>query len=216
MGRDAQQICLLAFFDNRLLFGQAKAKYLFLITINMKSSALRKAALAACVLGLLLLPLGCYQVSVSFEPEEESPAQRNQLAKTDSPSPATTSNNQKQQSVLTPTGDSAEKKLHPQSLRISNQTAQPVRLALLARSQAKSSKTNSSVPAHWDFAPGEGKEKGLILSLPNTNLKLEKGDVLVAFAQDGSRRYWGPYVVGETPAPTWNAQQQQWELVLSP
>jgi hypothetical protein len=36
----------------------------------------------------------------------------------------------------------------------------------------------------------------------------------VAFAQDGSRRYWGPYVVGETSSPEWNPQTQEWQLVL--
>ncbi|RUR88647.1 hypothetical protein DSM107007_07150 [Nostoc sp. PCC 7120 = FACHB-418] len=102
-------------------------------------------------------------------------------------------------------------------LRMSNQTDQPVRLALLARqSSNKGSITKESgVPAHWDFDPQEGSERGLILSLPNGSMKLEKGDILVAFAQDGSRRYWGPYVVGETPQPSWNPQSQEWVLVLS-
>ena len=102
---------------------------------------------------------------------------------------------------------------------MSNQTDQPVRLALLARrSQVKSAtskQTNYDVPAHWDFAPQEGTQNGLLLSLPNGNLKLEKGDILVAFAQDGSRRYWGPYVVGETPVPAWNPEKKEWQLILS-
>jgi hypothetical protein len=71
-------------------------------------------------------------------------------------------------------------------------------------------------PAHWDFAPGEGSRQGLILSLPNGNLKLKQGDILVAFAQDGSRRYWGPYVVGETAAPIWNSKVSEWQLILQP
>jgi hypothetical protein len=45
---------------------------------------------------------------------------------------------------------------------------------------------------------------------------LQAGDVLVAFAQDGSRRYWGPYVVGKTTLPTWNTEQKEWSLVLQP
>lgn len=103
------------------------------------------------------------------------------------------------------------------SLRMSNQTTQPVRLALLARrGEVKGGEgTAADVPAHWDFAPQEGNEKGLVLSLPNGNLKLEKGDVLVAFAQDGSRRYWGPYIVGETPLPAWNREGKEWQLILN-
>jgi hypothetical protein len=105
------------------------------------------------------------------------------------------------------------------TLRMLNQTSQPVRLALLSRkSSIKTSSrvpTGSDIPAHWDFAPQEGSEKGLLLSLPNGDLKLAKGDILVAFAQDGSRRYWGPYVVGETSLPQWNSQNKEWQLVIS-
>jgi hypothetical protein len=56
----------------------------------------------------------------------------------------------------------------------------------------------------------------LILSLPQGNLKLKQGDILVAFAQDGSRRYWGPYVVGETTAPILNRKTSEWQLILQP
>jgi len=38
--------------------------------------------------------------------------------------------------------------------------------------------------------------------------------VLVGFAQDGSQHYWGPFVVGETDRPDWNAQAGEWELIL--
>ncbi|MFM7365732.1 MAG: hypothetical protein ACKO11_14795 [Cuspidothrix sp.] len=103
------------------------------------------------------------------------------------------------------------------SLRMSNKTTQPVRLALLARQlplKNRSGDQTSGTPAHWDFAPEEGSDKGLLLSLPQGNVKLEKGDILVAFAQDGSRRYWGPYVVGESSTPQWNSQTQEWQLVL--
>ena len=72
------------------------------------------------------------------------------------------------------------------------------------------------MPAHWDFAPQEGSDRGLIVSLPNHNLRIKQGDILVAFAQDGSRRYWGPFVVGETALPTWNPRATEWELLLSP
>lgn len=103
-------------------------------------------------------------------------------------------------------------------LRISNPTEYPIRVALLARKSTSSSSAKPAyeVPAHWDFAPQEGGTKGLIVSLPNRNLKVKKGDVLVAFAQDGSRRYWGPFVVGETELPVWNPKGAEWELVLQP
>ena len=104
------------------------------------------------------------------------------------------------------------------TLRVSNQTTHPVRLALLpVQSTAKSGKQPAyGVPAHWDFAPGEGGSRGLVLALPNGNLKLNRGDVVVAFAQDGSSRYWGPYVVGETGVPLWNNQRFEWQLILQP
>lgn len=99
-------------------------------------------------------------------------------------------------------------------LRVSNATSYPVRLALLIKK--KQTADAYELPAHWDFEPGEGSNQGLLISLPNRTLRLSKGDVLVAFAQDGSRRYWGPYVVGETPMPTWNAANQEWQLTLQP
>lgn len=105
----------------------------------------------------------------------------------------------------------------PGNIRVSNQTEHPVRIALLTRSAAPGSGKSASYgePAHWDFEPEEGSLKGLALSLPGKPLKLQKGDILVAFAQDGSRRYWGPYVVGETPSPIWNRQASEWQLVLN-
>jgi len=112
-----------------------------------------------------------------------------------------------------------------QNLRVSNQTAYPVRVALLPQ-KAGTAKADTAAnpknrilyeqPVHWDFAPGEGSAKGLKLSLPNGTLKLQTGDVLMAFAQDGSRRYWGPYVVGQTTLPTWNSATQEWQLNLQP
>jgi hypothetical protein len=118
------------------------------------------------------------------------------------------------------------------SLRVSNQTEFPLRVALLRRqgseaaiglestSDALSDPTLEQAtfdqPVHWDFAPNEGRARGLILSLPSGELQLQPGDVLVAFAQDGSRRYWGPYVVGETSLPAWNAATTEWQLILRP
>lgn len=99
------------------------------------------------------------------------------------------------------------------TLRVSNRSEHPVRVALLAKGEAEKS---YSKPAHWDFAPGEGGGKGLMLSLPQAKLKVKQGDILVVFAQDGSRRYWGPYVAGETASPAWNTKTGEWQLVLSP
>ena len=100
-------------------------------------------------------------------------------------------------------------------LRVSNRTNYPLRVVLLNQ-QALEDKTTFGQPVRWDFAPGEGEAKGLILSLPNQTLKLQPGDVLAAFAQDGSRRYWGPYVVGKTSMPVWNAEPSEWQLILQP
>jgi hypothetical protein len=100
------------------------------------------------------------------------------------------------------------------SLRVSNQTSHPIRVALLAQT-ADAAKPYAQ-PAHWDFAPEEGREKGLLLSLPEKKLQLQPGDVLVAFAQDGSQRYWGPYIVGKTDAPRWKSNGAEWWLVLRP
>ncbi len=104
-------------------------------------------------------------------------------------------------------------------LRVSNQTDYPLRLALLEHQNTSSSTTKQpgfGQPVHWDFAPQEGRAKGLLLSLPNSSLELQSGDVLMAFALDGSRRYWGPYVVGQTPLPVWNDKEKQWQLILNP
>jgi hypothetical protein len=117
-------------------------------------------------------------------------------------------------------------------LRVSNQTAHPVRVVLLSQkfeppkqsgtinSNLSSAMIDSSSlynePAHWDFAPQEGSTRGLILSLPDGNLQVKDGDVLVMFAQDGSRRYWGPYVVGQMSLPVWNSETSEWQLTLQP
>ncbi|MCC5638290.1 hypothetical protein LC593_21115 [Nostoc sp. CHAB 5844] len=208
----------------------------------MKSQVCRKAAFAACSLGLLGLLVGCLDLSVSFETTnpDTSEATSNNMPqpKSNSELPvldatATSTNvsstttipaqvepsTSKVQSILVNRPNVASSAKTQGTLRMSNQTDQPVRLALLARQlkgKSSASSINYDIPAHWDFAPQEGSSKGLLLSLPNGNLKLEKGDILVAFAQDGSRRYWGPYVVGETSLPTWNPQTQEWLLVLSP
>jgi hypothetical protein len=103
------------------------------------------------------------------------------------------------------------------SLRIRNRSAHPVRVAVLLRSVKASTDDQSSYdpPAHWDFAPWEGRERGLLVALPSRTVRIKKGDVLVAFAQDGSQRYWGPFVAGETKQPLWNATSEEWEMVLA-
>jgi|GEM_PF-319118 len=211
----------------------------------MKISVYRNIGVTAFCLGLLGLLVGCFEMSVSFEganPDISSqpPTETSQLESTKSApvspekaisaslsTPATIPTHQLEHSsknktnpVLVARNQSSDKAKGQGTLRMSNLTNQPVRLALLARQPkvkgAAAKQANYDVPAHWDFAPQEGGEKGLILSLPQSNLKLEKGDILVAFAQDGSRRYWGPYVVGETSSPKWNSQNSEWQLVLSP
>jgi hypothetical protein len=208
----------------------------------MKSQVYRQAAITACALGLLGLLAGCLDLSVSFEASnpESSSADSGDMSQSESSAelPIVNATNTSQsvssqatipakqieqsskvKSILVYRQEVAGKSKAQGTLRMSNQTDQPVRLALLARQspgKGSASSISSDIPAHWDFAPQEGGGKGMILSLPNGNLKLEKGDILVAFAQDGSRRYWGPYVVGETSLPTWNAQTKEWRLVLSP
>ncbi len=105
------------------------------------------------------------------------------------------------------------------ALRISNPTDFPVRIAVLRRRAETNSNSAGSpfdLPAHWDFAPQEGSLRGLIVSLPGKAVKVKPGDIITAFAQDGSRRYWGPYVIGETPAPEWNREVGEWKLTLQP
>jgi hypothetical protein len=103
--------------------------------------------------------------------------------------------------------------------RVGNPTSYPVRVALLSQKTVATAQTGAAryeLPAHWDFSPEEGGAEGLLVSLPDRTLKLKKGDILVAFAQDGSGRYWGPYVVDETALPTWNAKAVEWQLILPP
>lgn len=132
--------------------------------------------------------------------------------------PVESSSQKRESTVLSDQVNSDTTTKVPGLLRVSNKTTQPIRLVLLARQLSQKSaninKIKSTPPAHWDFAPEEGSERGLVLSLPQANLRLEKGDILAAFAQDGSRRYWGPYVVGETSSPQWQPQGQEWQLVL--
>ena len=108
-------------------------------------------------------------------------------------------------------------------LRVSNRSEHPIRLALRVKAEkAQDGKYNEKValplkyeqPAHWDFYAGEGGDRGLVVALPSRSVYLRRGDVVFAFAQDGSQRYWGPFVVGETDNPIWNDRSSEWQLVL--
>lgn len=118
-------------------------------------------------------------------------------------------------------------------LRVGNQTEHPLRIAFLAQGKAPAEITASAKdqaiaainpdkasptrePFHWDFAPAEGGRDGLLLALPQGDLALRDGDVVVAFAQDGSQRYWGPYIVGQTSLPYWNGDRDEWQLLVQP
>lgn len=189
------------------------------------------AALVVFLLGLLFWFLNRYEFSVQVEatpppaiPRPEPPvapvapsqvsaspaSPRLQPAPAGSPSPA---------SRTTPTAAlPAHSATRPGQLRVGNPTEHPLRLALLRQLPPKSAARAAGFdqPLHWDFAPQEGGRSGLLLSLPTGKLEIREGDVLVAFAQDGSGRYWGPYVVGETPGLGWSDQRREWLLILQP
>jgi hypothetical protein len=101
-------------------------------------------------------------------------------------------------------------------LRVRNISPYPIRVVLRSQQSVQSNSPISEVyraPVHWDFAPKEGSNAGLLLSLPEGNLTLSNGDVLVAFALDGSRHYWGPYIVGETRGLS-RSPASEWQLVI--
>lgn len=181
--------------------------------MNPKSSVYPAVIIVSLLglVGLVLLGLQ-FTVSISIEPSS--------LPKTMPPQPRSPSGasppvpTPQQVQTTPPRSNPTASVAAVGALRLSNQTTQPVRVALLAQKSA-AGQPNYLKPAHWDFAPEEGSRQGLILSLPDGDLKLKKGDILVAFAQDGSRRYWGPYVVGETTLPVRNSKSE-WQLILKP
>lgn len=185
----------------------------------MKNLKLTLYALAilAFLFGIAGIGLGLSRFRISLETDPNTASLP--VMEPPSPPPATTAKKLTPGLSATPAASLAQK-LDPVqvaarqgNLRVSNPTEHPVRVALLSRQIAQ--KTYGE-PTHWDFSPMEGGTQGLMVSLPQGGLKLKKGDILVAFAQDGSRLYWGPYVVGETPAPIWNAQKAEWQLILQP
>ncbi|MBE9011104.1 hypothetical protein IQ250_12890 [Pseudanabaenaceae cyanobacterium LEGE 13415] len=172
-----------------------------------------KIALASAVLtaiaGTILLKLLPIEISISSDTPNPVPVIKTTSSPAEAVSPST---------IEKPDPSAIAAKQG--NLRIRNRSDHAVRVALLAR-QPKDTTTKSgeppkgfALPAHWDFAPQEGSDSGLLVALPNRSIRLKRGDVLVAFAQDGSQRYWGPFVVGETDRPDWNAQAGEWELVL--
>jgi hypothetical protein len=118
--------------------------------------------------------------------------------------------------IASPSSKPRPPKAVPNGLRVSNQSPTAIRVVLLSQKNTLAQQKPYRSPAHWDFAPNEGGQGGLLLSLPEGNLKLASGDVLVAFALDGSRQYWGPYVVGKTSMPTKVSKSSEWQLQLRP
>jgi hypothetical protein len=97
-------------------------------------------------------------------------------------------------------------------LRVGNKTPYPVRVVVTKGD-------GSFEGAFWDFAPGEGGSEGIRLTLPDKPDKpilLAEGDVITIFAVDGSRRYWGPNILGKTVAPFWDGKRKIWSTVLRP
>lgn len=170
--------------------------------------ALASAALTA-IAGTILLKVLPIEISISSSPPNSVPVIKTSSPPTEAVNPPT---------IEKP--DPAAIAAKQGNLRIWNRSDHTVRVALLARQpkepNAKSGEPPKGFasPAHWDFAPQEGSDSGLLVALPNRSIQLKRGDVLVAFAQDGSQRYWGPFVVGETDRPDWNTQAGEWQLTL--
>lgn len=94
-------------------------------------------------------------------------------------------------------------------VRVGNKTSYPVRVVV--------TKNDGSLEgAFWDFAPGEGGTEGIRLALADKPIMMTDGDVLTVFAVDGSRRYWGPNILGRTAAPFWDSKRRLWSTVLRP
>jgi hypothetical protein len=204
------------------------------VTKDMKLK-LYPAVIGVLGIGIIVLLIGRFDISILMEPippEEigldSVPPVPNEVPRETVPSPSATappvvvSPVAPASPIAPPEANSAIAQAG--DLRVSNQTEHPVRVALLAQipvNAAASEDTSANEgtdaynePVHWDFAPGEGSASGLLLSLPEGELQLQKGDILVVFAQDGSRQYWGPYVVGKTAQPTWSSGTEEWQLIV--
>lgn len=195
---------------------------------RMKSKVYPTAIAALVALPLLLIGLGLawFQIEILVEPQDPDSSSTQDLVRgSTQPSPEVSSPAEEDspKSAIAKTvepgnQDPVAAANRQGTLRVSNQTAHPVRVALLSQMVKANAEQPASYdkPAHWDFAPEEGSAKGLLLSLPDREISLRQGDILVAFAQDGSQRYWGPYVVGETAIPTWGSAAEEWVLILRP
>lgn len=169
---------------------------------------------------LVALILSRWQISVTVE-QTQPPISSVSLSNVDPTTVESVVNNPATARISSP---ATQVKTPPRTLRLSNQTDYPVRIAFLPKQVGARKQQSATVkqsiygePGHWDFAPQEGATSGLVLSLPTKGIvQLERGDVLIAFAQDGSGRYWGPYIVGETSLPVWNRQKSEWQLILQP
>lgn len=193
------------------------------------------AVIGVLGIGIIVLLIGRFDISILMEPippEEigldSAPPVLNEVPRETVPSPSATAPPVVVSPVApaSPIAPSEVNSAIAQSgdLRVSNQTEHPVRVALLAQipvdaaasgdASANEGADAYNEPVHWDFAPGEGSASGLLLSLPEGELQLQKGDILVVFAQDGSRQYWGPYVVGKTAQPAWSSGTEEWQLIV--
>lgn len=176
-------------------------------------------AIASVVgLGMIAVVLSRFELSIQFEPVESVPT--NSADRSDPALLPNEADAPRMSEAIAPPFPEAEvdQFLVPptqmpsdaspiSTIRVSNRSIHPVRIALLSAADTD--------PVHWDFAPAEGSVNGLLLSLPDQDLNVKPGDIVVAFAQDGSRQYWGPYIVGETLKPSWHRETGEWYLILT-
>jgi hypothetical protein len=95
------------------------------------------------------------------------------------------------------------------SLRVGNTTDLKVRVVLTKRD-------GSVAGAFWDYEPQEGSAEGVELSLGENPLVIQEGDILMAFSPEFPDRYWGPDIIGSTPAPFWDTKRKGWSALLKP
>jgi hypothetical protein len=95
------------------------------------------------------------------------------------------------------------------SLRVGNTTDLKIRVILTKRD-------SSVAGAFWDYEPQEGSAEGVELSLGENPLVVQEGDILVAFSPEFPDRYWGPDIIGATPAPFWDNRRKVWSALLKP
>jgi hypothetical protein len=164
-------------------------------------------------IGLILLGWMLPRIQVRIEPVSP-PSNLNPLVEPLPPPPVVT------QKEVVAIADAAPlpEGFRQGKMRVSNLSIHPVRVVILPQKSdtltvgVPDGKSPYSQPFHWDFAPGEGGQKGLPLALPTGELALNSGDVVTVFAQDGSQRYWGPYVLDRVSQPQWNDPEQGWLL----